>query len=270
MRSLALLIGAWLALLSHRPALAEEDLDSELAKKEQNLIADLRKLPFEYRARFDAGDSRDQVEHELQLKPVLPVSMGEDPYLVFRAIIPLTSKPASGGGRTNGLGDIDLQTFIAPWRKRPVVWGVGPSIYFPTATDESLGSGKWSIGPVAAVVARFDPWHLVLLAQNVWSFAGDSARAGVNQLTLQPKAHYNLPGAWAIGTEPTITADWTAPPGERWSVPLGVLVSKTTSFGGQHVTLSAGGYWYAVHPTGAGEWDLRAQVTFHFPEEARP
>jgi hypothetical protein len=255
------------------PARAEETTATlgEITRKDQNPIADLRKVPLEYSAKFAAGASSADVEHQLQLKPVLPLSTGEVSYLVFRAIVPFTSKPASGGaGRTTGLGDIDLQTIFVPSRARQLIWGVGPSIYFPTATDDRLGSGKWSIGPVAAAGFWAAPFHIIVLVQNVWSFAGDSARSDVNQLTLQPKLHYNLPDAWAIGSEPSITADWTAPSGQRWTVPVGAVVSKTTKIGPQAVTFQAGGYWSAARPTGAGQWDLRAQVTFQFPEEAKP
>jgi hypothetical protein len=44
-------------------------------------------------------------------------------------------------------------------------------------------------------------------------------------------AFYNLPNAWQIGFDPTITFDDTASSGNKWNVPLGLVVAKTTFLG---------------------------------------
>ena len=42
---------------------------------------------------------------------------------------------------------------------------------------------------------------------------------------------YNLPNAWQIGTNPTITYDNKASGGNQWNVPIGITVAKTTRIG---------------------------------------
>ena len=62
----------------------------------------------------------------------------------------------------------------------------------PTATDDALGSGKWSIGP--SVVALVQPVEFTIgaLVRRSWSFAGSSSRTDVNTMTLQYFMNYTL------------------------------------------------------------------------------
>ncbi len=57
------------------------------------------------------------------------------------------------------------------------------------------------------------------LINNLWSYAGESGRADVNAMTLQPFFNYNLPKGWYLTTSPIITANWEAPSDERWTIP---------------------------------------------------
>jgi len=41
----------------------------------------------------------------------------------------------------------------------------------------------------------------------------------------------NLPNAWQVGCNPTITYDARASSGNRWNVPVGLMVAKTTLLG---------------------------------------
>jgi hypothetical protein len=42
---------------------------------------------------------------------------------------------------------------------------------------------------------------------------------------------WNLPNAWQIGLNPTITYDHRAPSGDQWNVPIGLFGSKTIMVG---------------------------------------
>ncbi len=62
--------------------------------------------------------------------------------------------------RRRGLGDINPSFIFSP-KKSKVIWGVGPTFVFPTATNTTyLGQGKLSMGP--AVVVLFQPPHFTL------------------------------------------------------------------------------------------------------------
>src|SRR5262249_42071230 len=98
-----------------------------------------------------------------------------------------------------------------------LVWGVGPAFQFPTATDDELGTGKWSAGPGFVVFLSDRPLHITtgFLILNLWSFAGDEDRANVNAMTLQPFFNYNLPKGWYLTSSPLITANWEAGDDDR-------------------------------------------------------
>ena len=56
---------------------------------------------------------------------------------------------------------------------------------------------------------------------------------------------YNLPEAWQIGFNPTITYDDKATSGNKWNVPIGMVVAKTTRIGKVPVKIQVG-FEYSV------------------------
>ena len=62
---------------------------------------------------------------------------------------------------------------------------MGPTFLLPTATDNVLGAGKFSIGPGVVLAVQPGKWTLGVLANNLFSVAGPSNRANVNAFTLQ-------------------------------------------------------------------------------------
>jgi hypothetical protein len=57
------------------------------------------------------------------------------------------------GGSTFGLGDINHSVYFSPGESGLVIWGIGPSLAIPAATDKKLGTQKWSAGPAAVALA---------------------------------------------------------------------------------------------------------------------
>jgi hypothetical protein len=60
----------------------------------------------------------------------------------------------------------------------------------PTATDDALGTGQWGAGPTAVGLRQRGPWTYGLLANHLWSFAGEGGRPDVNQTYLPPGGRY--------------------------------------------------------------------------------
>jgi hypothetical protein len=44
-----------------------------------------------------------------------------------------------GGQRPNGVGDIVMTVFLSPSKSGRIIWGVGPVLLLPTATNNALG-----------------------------------------------------------------------------------------------------------------------------------
>jgi hypothetical protein len=83
------------------------------------------------------------------------------------------------------LGDINPSVFLSPANSGKLIWGVGPTMTFPTATESLLGNGKWEAGPSLVVLTTPGHWVIGALANNPWSFAGWGNKS-VDALLVQP------------------------------------------------------------------------------------
>ena len=247
------------------PAVAQdEDLQAKLA----NPVADLITLPFQVTSTFNSGPL-DKQQHTLNIQPVYPASLGEI-NLINRLIVPLLSNPGLGPGqdRVNGLGDILYQGFLSPRTPGRWIWGAGPALQMRTATDDRLGTGKWSAGPTLVGLTQPHPWTFGALVTQLWSFAGDDSRQRVNQTQIQPILSYTLNPRNSIAYAGVITANWEEDrSSQRWTVPLGATYSILTKPAGfVPVNYIFGGGYNIIHPDNVGTWFLRFQVNFILPK----
>ncbi|MEM5458114.1 hypothetical protein VSR69_25185 [Paraburkholderia phytofirmans] len=144
--------------------------------------------------------------NDLLLRPTVPV--GPNSLIgvpqIFRGTVPLSTRPDPSGGYNTGLGDLNLfDIFLLS--EGDVQLGVGPLVTMPTATDPSLGTGKWQAGLAAVAVSATRARLIGGLVQWQHSFAGQSSRPTTQSLTAQPFGIFNLPGGWYIRS----TGIWT-------------------------------------------------------------
>lgn len=246
---------------------AQPASEEDLAKETQNPVSDLISVPFESNFNFGVGPN-DDLQYILYVQPVVPFRLSKDWNLITRTIIPLIDQPELGPGVGDvfGLGDIQLSQFLSPAKSGALIWGIGPIFQFPTATDDALGSDKWSAGPTAAALTIRGPWVAGAVVNHLWSFAGDDDRADVNQTLIQPIVNYNLPGGWFLSSVPYITANWETDGDDRWTVPIGIGVGKVHRFGTQPVSLQLTPYYNVVRPDDAAEWTLQFRINLLFPK----
>ena len=150
--------------------------------------------------------------------------------------MPLTSQPASGRARINGLGDIVATAFFSPVNSGRITWGVGPVLLLPAATNASLGSEKFGIGPSVVALTQPGPWTVGILFNQIWSVSGTDDRDDVNTTFLQPFLNYNLGGGLSVGVSAEASANWEAD--EVWTAPLLFTVSKVTLLGKRPVSFA--------------------------------
>jgi hypothetical protein len=243
-------------------ALAGASLD-DLAKQLQNPLADLVSIPFQNN--FNGGGAAgNAAAYNLNFQPVIPIELDSTWNLIVRPIVPYYNVPLANGERSTGLGEIMLETFLSPSKGSEFIWGVGPVLSFPTATNDAVATGCFAAGPVIALVYMKGPWVLGTLITQLDAFA----RMGSTHLdttSIQVFVNYNLPKAWAIGTVPTFVANWNLH-GEQWLVPVGATISKTLSIAKLPISLSLGFYANVIHPDGGSPWLTRMVVTFMFPK----
>jgi hypothetical protein len=135
----------------------------------------------------------------------------------------------------------------------------------PTATDDQLGSDKWSAGPTGIMLIQPKWGTYGGLVRHLWSFAGEDDRANVNQSLIQPFLNYNLPNGWYLLTDIIITANWQADSSNRWTVPLGGGVGKLFKIGNQAMNVRTEAYYNVEKPDGAPDWSLSWTLQFLFP-----
>jgi len=240
----------------------------DLAKAAQNPIASMISVPFQNQFNFRVGP-HDQLQNVLNIEPVVPITLDQEWNLITRWITPVISQPplTVTGDREFGLGDINPSFFFSP--KQPthgIIWGIGPTVVFPTGTDKTLTTGKYSIGPTFVALTIEGPWVLGVLANNVWSVAGKSNRDSVNAMLLQPFVNYNFHGGWYLTSSPIITANWEAGHGDRWTVPIGGGFGRVFKIDHQPVNMQLAAYYNVPRPTGGADWQLRATVQLLFPK----
>ena len=102
-----------------------------------------------------------------------------------------------------------------------------------------------------------------VLANHIWSYAGESSRADVSATFLQPFLTYTTKKFTSFGVNTESTYDWE---NHQWTVPLNVSVSQLCKIGKQPISLALGFKYYADGPSGGPDWGLRFAVTFLFPK----
>jgi hypothetical protein len=254
-------------------AAAEQKGGGDLRAAVQNPVGAMYSLPFKFT--FDYGAPNGEASF-LNIQPVIPITVG-DWNLINRIIAPLIDSPGEvagtpgipnpieGDGAT-GLGDINYSLFLSPAKPKGAIWGIGPSITMPTATDKELGSEKWSAGPTGVVL--FQPkWGTIGgLARHLGSFAGDSDRKNINQTLFEPFVNYNLPNGWYLISDIIMTANWDLKGSDVWTVPLGGGVGKLFKIGNQAMNARAEAYYNVAKPDNAPDWQWGFTIQFLFPK----
>ena len=276
LRSYSALIGTTITAVCLNPAFGWAQQSTEaLAAAAQNPVAAMISLPFQNNTFFNAGPNHDKTANVLNIQPVLPFTVG-DWNIISRTIVPFITLPSltapdlgdviTGGPSSNdpfGLGDINQTFYFSPAAATKFIWGIGPSMTLPTATSRFLGPRTLSMGPGAVGLVMPKPWVIGALARQLWAVAGPNQN--VNQSLLQPFINYNFPTGWYLVSSPVMTANWSAPSSQRWSIPVGGGVGKIFKIDGQAMNASLQAFDYVAHPNLAPRWAIRFQIQLLFP-----
>lgn len=248
---------------------AEQATDAELASELNNPLADLLIIPIQFNYDKDIGADDDGWRLKTNIQPVIPFNLNNDWNLITRTIIPVIYQEDiySGAGSQFGLGDTFLNLFFSPVKPTAggIIWGAGPVLLLPTATESLLGTKKWGAGPTSLVLTQLGSWTVGTLASHIWSFAGDSDRNYVNNTFLQPFVSYTWPSAWSVSLNSESAYNWQT---EQWAVPVTTTVAKVVRWGKLPVRLQAGiGYWLESPDEGPDGFRFLFQLNFVLPKK---
>ncbi|HSP54305.1 MAG TPA: hypothetical protein VLS25_01850 [Dehalococcoidia bacterium] len=274
--------------------------EAQLMRLLENPVSNLVAIPFQYdyvQIHAPKADITKAI-HRFQIMPTFPLGLGGDWNLINRMVFPFLSVPINEGfgdciglgpgwldtcpsfpdaladpfKRTGGFGDMIYVGLISPKKTikiestgAAVIWGVGPTTMFPTASDEVLGYGKYGLGPSAVVGYLGPEWSLGIFAQHWWSIAGDSRRNDVSLTNIQYFIYYKPPwnpeAQWRIGMSPNISINWKAS-GDKTNLPVGLGLSRMIQVGPLPVEISIEADYSVLHPQDkpGSRWDVRVYI----------
>ncbi len=237
---------------------------AELAKKLANPIASLISVPFQNNTFYGIGALKG-TQNVMNFQPVIPFRINENLNLITRYIIPIVTQYNITGENTSqsGLGDATISAFLSPAKtKNGLTWGIGPAFLVPIATNTSLGTGKFGIGPTAVALKQANGFTYGALINQIWSVAGQSERANVSQLFMQPFFTYNWKSGAGIGAVGSITQDWE---NKITASSVAIPFTGITKFGKQIIQLGVGPQIPISGPN-RGDFGWRAQLVLIFPK----
>ena len=156
---------------AQEPQTDSEDAVSAAAKDAaQNPLANTISVPIQNNTFLRVGPYR-RTENGLLIQPVIPFKLTENWNLITRTILPVIYQPQLSPFRDSelGLGNLNPQFFLSPARSGPIIWGFGPQLWLPTATNRVLGVNKFGGGPAAVALTKKGHWLVGTLVGNVWA-----------------------------------------------------------------------------------------------------
>lgn len=184
---------------------------------------------------------------------------------IARATLPVNTFPtAPDFDHDTGLGDFNVfAAYLFDVGNPAISFGLGPQITAPTATQDELGSGKWSAGLANVLFNATNPkfqWGYLLTWQA--SFAGEGDRADVNMGAFQPFLFYQLGQGWYLRSTAVSTYDFET---DNYAVPVGLGVGKVIKT--EHAVVNMfvePQYTVADDGPGQPKWGIFAGVNFQF------
>ncbi|HMS64884.1 MAG TPA: hypothetical protein PKD83_06475, partial [Ignavibacteria bacterium] len=182
----------------------------KLALALANPVANLISVPFQNNTVWGIGENNGS-QNVLNIQPVIPIGITKGINMINRVIVPVISQfnVTGMGSSQNALADIQYSIFFSP-KKSKVIWGVGPIMSIPTATNTYLGSGRFSIGPTGVLLYQTNGWTMGALVNQFWSVGGNPDRGNQTQAYLQPFLGYS----WKTGGGFTLNAEMT----QNWKI----------------------------------------------------
>jgi hypothetical protein len=236
-------------------ALAQEQTQPDAVAQANNPLANVKAFNVHD---YYIGELTDTGSYANQfwLRYALPFSIGEANWLM-RASLPVMTNPSPPNmDHETGLGDFNaFAAYLIDVGNPAISFGVGPLINAPTATDDALGSGKWSLGLANVAFVATNPKFLYgyLLTWQA-SVAGEGDRADVNIAAFQPLLIGQLGGGTYWRSTGIMNYDFE---NDGYNVPIGIGIGHVWKAGKTTYNVFVEPQW-SVASKGAGwpEWQV--------------
>jgi hypothetical protein len=235
---------------------------------------------FQVRQRYerlpDAG-GREPEKWVTTLRADLWTGFGDGWKLYGRIDQPLVySHDVTSGFNPNGhnrFGQGDLLTEIAIVAPPPTArlgYGLGVRAVWPTAGLNEAGKGKYQIGPVAGArysLPEIGPGSFFLAKaiylNSVASRDGNSGRADINLLKLQPKFNVGLPDHWFVTAYASETIEINYQDNGKVFIPFDLMIGKKF-FDSFVASLEYSRSMFHDKGYEPYQWQLEARIGYYF------
>jgi hypothetical protein len=169
-------------------------------------------------------------------------------------------------GTTNAHGFSDLGVILG-WRAYNTpeyAFFIGMNALFPTATEDKLGFGKYSLGPIVAAsrfLPKFDSFLFGVLSHRV-SVAGDSDRRSVNVSSASLRINTIWAEKWWSVAQAGWQLDWER--STRGNMNLELEIGRNVA-GKWGVFIRPGIGIFGRDLPGAYSWNMQGGIRYIFP-----
>jgi hypothetical protein len=178
----------------------------------------------------------------------------------------IPSRDNPDGDYEFGFGDISTQfLFIRPSESR---WSVaaGVLLYWPTASQDQMGTGKYVAGPTVGITYSPESWtsggFIGALVTDLFDYAGKDDRADVHQMLVQPMLNYNFEfedSFWYVTFIPEIRYNWEQD--NDIFLPLKTSIGRLLT---EDTVIKVGFNFPVVNDYDLYDWQIETGITFFF------
>lgn len=251
------------ALAQSKPAENEQPQAADAAAQANNPLANMVAFNLQNYYIGELTES-DENANQFWLRYAQPFSLGKTDWLM-RASLPINTYPTPpDASHETGLGDFNIFTaYLFDMPNPAISVGLGPMLTAPTATEDALGSEKWSAG-LAHVLFNADSKKVQYGYLLTWqaSFAGEDDRDSVNVGAFQPFLFYQLGGGTYLRSAPIWVYNFE---NDGYSVPLGLGIGQVIKKGNTVFNFFVEPQ-YSVADDGAGfpQWQIFFALNMQF------
>ena len=199
----------------HISAAAAEPSDDEAARKRlQEIAAAFGTDPTAIVSYYEFHYEHDHLPAGARTDNAVAIaSLALTPSWLLRVTMPymwdVPNQPDTSN--TKGAGDMEVRVGARVYNSPYLALFVGTDVLFPTASNEQLGAGKYTLGPgiVATVPIPMLRSLFSVLVQNFKSVGGDPRRPKIDYAQFQLTLNTIWSEQWYTSLLPTVNVDWS-------------------------------------------------------------
>jgi hypothetical protein len=205
-----------------------EEIAAELANPNTPMASLNLKLQYRtFEGTLPGADSQSSTT--LFFQPSFPFPLDSGDVIIFRPGIPIQldfafpdSSP-SGFGSESGIGDIAFDLAYARTTKTGMLYAGGLIASLPTATDDALGTDRYTLGPEFMIGKLTKKYVIGAFPNHQWDVGGSGDKQ-ISLTTIQLFGTILPGGGWNYGSSPIITFDHIS---DQWTIPLNFTFGQT-------------------------------------------